>query len=55
MPAPEHSLRSIETYPAPVREKYFTGHDYAMACLRTHNKRVKLDALNRKSKTKKPG
>jgi len=55
MPAPQHSAESIEKYPAPIREKYFTGQDYAMACLRTHDKRVKYDGLHPQVKAKKLG
>ena len=40
---PNHSAESIRRYPAPERENYFNGQDYAMACMRTYNKRIKFD------------
>lgn len=45
MPLPEHSERATATYPAPEREKYFTGPDYAAACRRVFENRLKFDGL----------
>lgn len=38
-----HSSAAVARYPAPVREIYFTPEDYAAACKRTHEGRVKFD------------
>lgn len=38
-----HSPAAVARYPAPVREIYFTPADYAAACQRTHDRRVKFD------------
>ncbi len=48
MKPPEHSLQAIRKYPAPRREMYFTGEDYAAACKRTHDRRVAFDAREAK-------
>lgn len=45
MKTPEHSLAAMEKFPAPDRKYYFTGKDYAMACMRVHEKRIKYDKL----------
>lgn len=42
---PKHSPSAIAKYPAPVRDRYFTARDYAAACLRIHDKRVRHDKL----------
>lgn len=38
-----HSQAAIARHPAPVREHYFTSRDYAAACKRIHDKRIKHD------------
>lgn len=40
---PEYSPASVARFPAPERQFYFCGRDYAAACLRTHEKRVQCD------------
>lgn len=39
----KHSSAAVARYPAPRREIYFTPEDYAAACKRTHDRRVKFD------------
>lgn len=38
-----HSLAAIAKHPAPDRKYYFTGSDYAAACMRVHEKRLDYD------------
>ena len=38
-----HSPQAIMKYPAPIRNTYFTANDYAEACKRCHDKRIKHD------------
>lgn len=40
---PKESSAAIARYPAPDRAFYFTGRDYAAACKRIHEKRLKFD------------
>lgn len=44
---PAHSEQVVRTYPAPRREMYFNGADYAAACKRCHDKRVAFDTLRK--------
>jgi hypothetical protein len=54
MQPPNHSREAIARFPAPDRAHYFNGADYAMACMRTYNKRIKFDGPPPKTKIKKP-
>jgi len=50
MQPPDHSPDAIAKHPAPVRETYFTGADYASACKRTHDKRIAFDSFKKHGK-----
>jgi len=52
MQPPDHSPAAIAKHPAPVREMYFTGTDYAAACMRTHDKRIAFDSFKVTGKMK---
>ena len=38
-----HSSVATMKFPAPVREMYFTAQDYALACMRVHERRLAFD------------
>lgn len=40
---PEYSPAAVARFPAPERQFYFCGRDYAAACMRIHEKRVQHD------------
>ena len=50
MKPPDHSPAAIAKHPAPVREMYHCGADYAAACQRTHDKRTAFDSFKKHGK-----
>jgi len=44
---PEFTPAAIAAHPAPDRARYFCGADYAAACMRTHDRRMKYDRLRK--------
>ena len=38
-----HSWGATIKFPAPAREMYFTARDYALACMRVHERRLAFD------------
>lgn len=43
MKPPKHSPASIKSHPAPKREDFASGKDYAIACMNCHEARVEFD------------
>ena len=43
MKCPGSTLGGMLRHPAPERKNYFCGVDYAMACMRVHERRLKFD------------